>query len=174
MKISEEILDNISSLSKITFWVDSGLNFIKLNKKYQNYQSVFCSEKSQGYEMISNKFNKCVCSLDFMHKYLGKKFIYRHERANHSKVILMDMMQVGSNKKINYKKFLNEYEKYKNLYNIRNHQNITEIRDVISKYGENAKIYLGGIPMIADDMMSYIKNDIAVFGIGVFIFIIFL
>ena len=43
---------------------------------------------------------------------------------------------------------------------------------MISKYGENAKIHLGGIPMIADDMMSYIKSDIVVFGIGVFIFII--
>ena len=72
----------------------------------------------------------------------------------------------------NYKKFLKEYEDYKNLYNTRNHQNITEIRDVISKYGENAKIHLGGIPMIADDMMSFIKSDIIVFGIGVFIFII--
>ena len=58
------------------------------------------------------------------------------------------------------------------MYNLRNHQNITEIRDVISKYGESAKIHLGGIPMIADDMMSYIKSDIAVFGIGVFIFIV--
>ena len=74
--------------------------------------------------------------------------------------------------KINYKKFNKEYEDYKNLYNIRNHQNINEIRDVISKYGENAKIHLGGIPMIADDMMSFIKSDIVVFGIGVFIFII--
>ena len=73
----------------------------------------------------------------------------------------------------NYKKFLKEYEEYKNLYNIRNHQNITEIRDVINKYGESAKIHLGGIPMIADDMMSYIKSDIVVFGIGVFFFIIF-
>ena len=75
--------------------------------------------------------------------------------------------------KINYKIFLKEYEEYKNLYNLRNHQNISEIRDVINKYGENAKIHLGGIPMIADDMMSYIKNDIVVFGIGVFVFIIF-
>ncbi len=74
--------------------------------------------------------------------------------------------------KINYKSFLVEYEKYKNLYNVRNHQNITEIRDVINKFGENAKIHLGGIPMIADDMMSYIKSDILVFGVGVFIFII--
>ena len=58
------------------------------------------------------------------------------------------------------------------MYNLRNNQNITEIRDVINKYGENAKIYLGGIPMIANDMMSFIKSDIVVFGIGVFIFIV--
>ena len=56
------------------------------------------------------------------------------------------------------------------FYNLRNHQNINEIRDVISKYGNNAKIYLGGIPMIADDMMSFIKSDIIVFGIGVFFY----
>ena len=43
-------------------------------------------------------------------------------------------------------------------------QNIAEIRDVINRYGENAKINLGGIPMIADDMMSFIKSDILVFG----------
>ena len=42
----------------------------------------------------------------------------------------------------------------------------------MDKYGENAKIHLGGIPMIADDMMSFIKSDIVVFGIGVFIFIV--
>ncbi len=71
-----------------------------------------------------------------------------------------------------YKLFLKEYEKYKDLYNQKNHQNIKEIREVINKYSENAKIHLGGIPMIADDMMSYIKNDIIVFGIGVFLFIV--
>ncbi len=72
----------------------------------------------------------------------------------------------------NYKIFLKEYENYKNIYNKKNHQNINEIRDVISRYGESAKIHLGGIPMIADDMMSYIKSDIVVFGIGVFLFIV--
>ena len=79
---------------------------------------------------------------------------------------------LSKDERVNYKKFIKEYEEYKNLYNLRNHQNITEIRDVINKYGESAKIYLGGIPMIADDMMSFIKSDIIVFGIGVFLFII--
>ncbi len=52
------------------------------------------------------------------------------------------------------------------------HQNILEIRDVIKKYNQNNEIYLGGIPMIADDMMTFIKNDIVTFGIGVLVFII--
>ena len=81
-------------------------------------------------------------------------------------------MDLQKKKKI-IKNLIKEYDEYKNLYNLRNRQNIKEIRDVISKYGENAKIHLGGIPMIADDMMSYIKNDIIVFGFGVFVFIIF-
>ncbi len=79
---------------------------------------------------------------------------------------------LNSEDKKKYKIFLKEYEEYKNSYNKKNHQNILEIREVIEKYGENAKIHLGGIPMIADDMMTYIKNDIMVFGIGVFLFIV--
>jgi len=68
--------------------------------------------------------------------------------------------------------FNNEYDSYRDLYNQKNHQNITEIRDVIKKYGENAQIHLGGLPMITDDMMSFVQSDIIVFGIGVFLFII--
>ncbi len=67
---------------------------------------------------------------------------------------------------------LNEVEKYKDYLKKKNHQNIKEIRNIIKTYDEVAKIYLGGIPMIADDMMTFIKNDIVVFGIGVLIFII--
>ena len=65
-----------------------------------------------------------------------------------------------------------EYDAYKNFSNQKNHRNINEIRDVIKKYTVNAEIHLGGLPMITDDMMSFVKSDIVVFGIGVFIFII--
>ena len=44
--------------------------------------------------------------------------------------------------KNNYKKFNKEYEEYKNLYNTRNHQNIVEIRDLISKHGEKCLKYI--------------------------------
>ena len=65
-----------------------------------------------------------------------------------------------------------EIEDYKNSLKKKNHENILQIREVIKSYNEVGKIYLGGIPMIADDMMSFIKSDIIVFGLGVLLFII--
>jgi uncharacterized protein len=79
---------------------------------------------------------------------------------------------LGPLEKEEYKKFLKEYDIYKKLYNKKNHQNINEIRTVLKKYEDSSKIHLGGIPMIADDMMTYIKSDIIVFGAGVFLFIV--
>ena len=65
-----------------------------------------------------------------------------------------------------------EIEAHKDLIKKQNHQNILEIRDVIESYNNIGKINLGGIPMIADDMMTFIKSDIVVFGLGVLLFII--
>ena len=70
----------------------------------------------------------------------------------------------GQNKK--------EVETYKDNLKKKNHKNILQIRKIIKEYNNVGKIHLGGIPMIADDMMSFIKSDIIVFGIGVLLFII--
>ena len=84
------------------------------------------------------------------------------------------IVNIKKKKEINdiSKKTKEEIEDYKDLIKKQNHQNIVEIRDVIKSYENIGKIHLGGIPMIADDMMSFIKSDIIVFGIGVFLFII--
>ena len=63
-------------------------------------------------------------------------------------------------------------EEHKDQIKKQNHKNILEIREVIKSYENIGKIYLGGIPMIADDMMTFIKSDIIVFGFGVLLFII--
>ena len=84
----------------------------------------------------------------------------------------IDKKPLSSKDKIEYKKFLIEYDNYRKSYNQKNHKNIVEIRKIIENYKNTTKIHLGGIPMIADDMMTYVKNDIMVFGAGVFIFIV--
>ena len=65
-----------------------------------------------------------------------------------------------------------EIEIYKDSLKKKNHENIIQIREVIKSYDDVGKIYLGGIPMITDDMMSFIKSDIIFFGLGVLLFII--
>ncbi len=65
-----------------------------------------------------------------------------------------------------------EIQIFKDQIKKNNHNNISEIREVIKSYDDIGKIYLGGIPMIADDMMTFIKSDIIVFGLGVLAFII--
>ncbi len=65
-----------------------------------------------------------------------------------------------------------EIELHRDQIKKQNHKNILEIRNIIESYKDIGEIYLGGIPMIADDMMTFIKSDIIVFGLGVLIFII--
>ena len=179
-----------SKIEKLT-WVDSVITVIDvpllkstdegLMERLKNYKTLAYPEidRERGFDEIINSplYKDYIISKD------GKTsgivvYLKKDERlAEYVKIkdkYFEQSSEAGLTKeeKINYKKFIKEYEDYKNLYNIRNHQNINEIRDVISKYGDNAKIHLGGIPMIADDMMSYIKSDIVVFGIGVFIFIV--
>jgi uncharacterized protein len=179
-----------SKIEKLT-WVDSVITIIdvpllkstneNLMDRLKNYKTLAYPEidKKRGFEEIINSpiYKNYVISED------GKTsgivvYLKKDERlAEYLKIrekYFNQLEELGLSKEENvkYKKFLKEYEEYKNLYNIRNRQNIAEIRDVIGKYGESAKIHLGGIPMISNDMMSYIKSDIAVFGIGVFIFII--
>ena len=190
----EETIINIQLLkSKIErlSWVDSVVTITDvpllkssdepLMERLKNYKTLTYPniDKSRGFEEILNSpiYKDYVISKDGKTSgivvYLKvderlKEFIKLKE-----KYIFEKKERKQSNlEKEKYKEFLKEYENYKNLYNKRNNQNIAEIREIINKYGENAKIHLGGIPMIADDMMSYIKNDIVVFGIGVFIFII--
>ncbi|WP_246180370.1 efflux RND transporter permease subunit [Marinobacter changyiensis] len=49
---------------------------------------------------------------------------------------------------------------------------IAEVREVLDKYRTDAELHLGGVPMIVADMISFIKSDLATFGIGVLLFLI--
>ena len=179
-----------SKIEKLS-WVDSVITIIDvpllkssdepLMERLKNYKTLSYPnlDKERGFQEIINSpiYKDYVISEDgktsgivvYLKKderldeyiKLKEKYFFENKKKKQS-----------STEKKKHKEFLKEYESYKNLYNKRNHQNITEMRDIISKYGENAKIHLGGIPMIADDMMSFIKSDIVVFGIGVFIFIV--
>jgi predicted RND superfamily exporter protein len=67
---------------------------------------------------------------------------------------------------------LADYEHRRIVYNKQQHQNIEKIRSILRPFKKYGVVHLGGVSMIADDMISYVKNDLVVFGFGVFIFIV--
>jgi predicted RND superfamily exporter protein len=190
----EETIINLQFLkSKIEklAWVDSVISVIDvplfknserpLMERLKNYKTLSYPEidKEKGFEEILSSpiYRDYVISKD------GKTsgvvvYLKKDKKLNELIKIKNNYFNLelegnlNKSQKIEKDIFNKKYDSYRNLYNQKNHQNITEIRGVIKKYGENAQIHLGGLPMITDDMMSYVQSDIVVFGIGVFLFII--
>ncbi|MBL4820970.1 MAG: RND family transporter [Gammaproteobacteria bacterium] len=52
------------------------------------------------------------------------------------------------------------------------HENITTIRHTLDKHRDNAQIYLGGAPMIADDLVTFVRGDLTSFSFVVIILMI--
>ena len=188
--ISDNAINNLLSLKyklQSLKWVHSVITLLDiplltstdktLTERLQNFSTLKSEgiDRSKGFNEILNSpvFRNFVISEDGtttgiivnikedkkLKKLIIKNNRYKQKIKNKQKVV-------------NYDQFVIEFENYKNLVKKRNHQNILEIRELIKNYESIGKIHLGGIPMIADDMMSFIKNDIIVFGAGVFLFIV--
>ena len=177
-------LKNLEWVSNIITILDVPLlknNDDPLSERIKNFKTLSSEDvdKERGFEEIINSpiYKEFVISKDgktsgiIVYIKTDKKMVDLIRTKNK----YLDNLDFGflSNKdKDKYKKFVKEYDLYKKIYNQKNHQNVLEIRNIIEEYKDTAKIHLGGIPMIADDMMTYVKNDIIVFGAGVFIFIV--
>jgi predicted RND superfamily exporter protein len=52
------------------------------------------------------------------------------------------------------------------------HNTIVEIRSIMKKYSSNTTLHLGGVSMIADDITTFVQNDLKIFGIVVFLLLV--
>ncbi len=64
------------------------------------------------------------------------------------------------------------YDAAKDRYDVAMHETIKEIRAVMDRYRGEGDLYLGGVPMIADDMITFVKNDLVVFGSCIVVFLV--
>jgi predicted RND superfamily exporter protein len=66
-----------------------------------------------------------------------------------------------------------KFRNYSVEYNDAQAEMINRVRSTIDKYRSDAQLFLGGAPMIAVDMINFVKSDLVVFGGGIALFIIF-
>jgi predicted RND superfamily exporter protein len=70
------------------------------------------------------------------------------------------------------KSLIEQCRQRKDQLRARRHQNIVAIRNITGDYSRDAELFLGGVGMIADDMITFIKKDLKVFGLGVLLFLV--
>lgn len=71
-----------------------------------------------------------------------------------------------------FKKIAEALQKRREKSKQMRHQDIAAIRSIMQNYRSDAELFLGGISMIADDLISFIKNDLKIFGLGVFFLLV--
>jgi predicted RND superfamily exporter protein len=65
-----------------------------------------------------------------------------------------------------------DFKAHRDMMRVVEHENIASVRAIMGGYREHADLFLGGVSMIADDTISFIKDDLAIFGTGVLIFLV--
>lgn len=68
-----------------------------------------------------------------------------------------------------------EFKAYSPIATERQQRIVADVREVVNKHKSKAnQIYVGGVPMIANDMVAFVMNDLATFGTGILVFIVLL
>jgi hypothetical protein len=65
-----------------------------------------------------------------------------------------------------------KFRDYATEVNERQRRLVEDVRSVLEPYRQDAAIFLGGVPMIAADMIRFIQSDLLVFGSGIVLFIV--
>ena len=64
------------------------------------------------------------------------------------------------------------YNNHKKIIKSTNEQTINQIREIIKPIKDNEIIFLGGLGMITNDVIAYVKQDLKIFGFSILLFLI--
>ena len=124
------------------------------------YKNLIISENGQTTALqINLKQNKELFELSKTKASLISKKI--NNDISQSELVLLDNI-------------IYEYKALKKINDSKINFLLAKVRNIQAEFMQSYEIELrmGGIPMIADDMITYVKNDLINFGLGVFLFIV--
>lgn len=87
---------------------------------------------------------------------------------------------LSESQKDDFQKVAAELKSYRDFLREQNHLSILKIREILKSFedkNQKVKLHLGGVDMIADDMVEFVKYDLKTFGfviIGLLVFILYI
>ena len=186
---SEKIIDDnyIKNLNKLKNklisipGIESILSLVDLPILFSNNLSL----KDLNAENIEN-INNTKFSLNKILEEFSKNPIFVDQMINKNKTVSSMIIYLDENKEfnklkqlynsidkndLNFQKTKNAYRETKDLFVKSRHNLIVNIRNNLKEENNNYVFFLGGIDMIADDTLQFIKKDIIIFSICVLLFI---
>ncbi len=98
-----------------------------------------------------------------------------YEQLQKRKTALRDKEYEGAitpEERLELEQVVKQYHQRQELLNDQRHEDIGRVRAIMERYRDNAELFLGGVPMISDDMVTFVKKDLKLFGLGMFIFLV--
>lgn len=81
---------------------------------------------------------------------------------------LKKQKELSQEEKASYKKAYAELKAYRDILREENHQTIVKLREILKSFEDSHQkvdLHLGGVEMIADDMVEFVKYDLETFGL---------
>ena len=106
-----------------------------------------------------------------IHLYQNPEYFTLLEERN----LLLDKQKISSLTKEEKHALRNvtvAFKKHRDEQRILDKKNIKEIRSLISKYQDDATFFLGGVQMISNDIVGFVKNDLFLYGSTLILLII--
>ena len=93
-------------------------------------------------------------------------------RLNLERDKLYENQPLSNAHKVQIQTITNKIKQLNLAANLRQDETIKQVRAVMDLHRDQAKLFLGGVPMIVSDSIDFIRSDLKVFGVGVVAFII--
>lgn len=86
---------------------------------------------------------------------LEKRNILRHKQQTSS----LNVKEKQALRQVN-----RDFKKHRDMQRTLDNDNIKEIRSLMSRYKDKATFFLGGVQMISNDIVGFVKNDLLIYG----------
>ncbi|MBU3015183.1 MMPL family transporter [Poseidonibacter lekithochrous] len=152
-----DLVDGVDSLETATFDMD----LVKkefLNSQLYSNNLVSADFKTTGMLLNLKNDEKYFELLEKRNTLLTKK---RTSNLNEKEKVELEIT-------------IQEFKEYRDFIREKDEKEIEEIRTIIKKYNSNASIFLGGIDMIANDIVGFVKSDLAIYGSTLIFLLIFI
>ena len=157
VKPISELVDNIKSVQTRDFDEELVKKEFTTSPLYKN-------------NLVSEDFKTTAIVLDLKDDIVYRTLLEkRNELKNKQKEKTITQEEIELLKKVSI-----EFKKHRDETRIYTDEQIAQIRTIVSKYQDNANIFLGGVNMIANDVVNFVKNDLLIYGTSLAFIIIFL